>query len=123
MIGKLLSDRYEILEKIGDGGMATVYKARCRVLDRYVAIKILRPEYANDEEFIKRIEKLLFFGSLDAEKYFKEINVDSNLSYISDAINSKYDNNYFTEIQNNWNTLYKKLQPYAHLPLFKNKNK
>ena len=77
----------------------------------------------NDEEFIKRIEKLLFFGSLDAEKYFKEINVESNLSYISDAINSKYDNNYFTEIQNNWNTLYKKLQPYAHLPLFKNKNK
>ena len=57
MIGKLLSDRYEILEKIGDGGMATVYKARCRVLDRYVAIKILRPEYANDEEFIKKFNR------------------------------------------------------------------
>ena len=57
MIGKLLSDRYEILEKIGDGGMATVYKARCRVLDRYVAIKILRPEYANDEEFIRKFNR------------------------------------------------------------------
>lgn len=57
MIGKLLSNRYEILEKIGDGGMATVYKARCRVLDRYVAIKILRPEYANDEEFIKKFNR------------------------------------------------------------------
>lgn len=57
MLGKLLSDRYEILEKIGDGGMATVYKARCRVLDRYVAIKILRPEYANDEEFIKKFNR------------------------------------------------------------------
>lgn len=57
MIGKLLSDRYEILEKIGDGGMATVYKARCRVLDRYVAIKILRPEYASDEEFIKKFNR------------------------------------------------------------------
>ena len=57
MIGKLLSDRYEILEKIGDGGMATVYKAKCRVLDRYVAIKILRPEYASDEEFIKKFNR------------------------------------------------------------------
>lgn len=57
MIGKLLSDRYQILEKIGDGGMATVYKAKCRVLDRYVAIKILRPEYANDEEFIKKFNR------------------------------------------------------------------
>lgn len=76
-----------------------------------------------DDEFIKRVEKLLFSGSLDAEKYFKEINFESNVSYISDAINNKYDNNYFTEIQNNWNNLYKKLQPYAHLPLFKNKNK
>ena len=54
--GRLLGNRYEIIEKIGSGGMATVYKARCRVLNRYVAIKILREEFTTDEEFIKRFE-------------------------------------------------------------------
>ena len=39
--GRLLGNRYEIIEKIGSGGMATVYKAKCHVLNRYVAIKIL----------------------------------------------------------------------------------
>ncbi len=56
MIGKVLSNRYEILEKIGSGGMATVYKAKCRVLNRFVAIKILKDEFANDAEFIKRFQ-------------------------------------------------------------------
>ena len=54
--GKVLGNRYEIIEKIGSGGMATVYKAKCRVLNRYVAIKILRDEFTTDEEFIKRFE-------------------------------------------------------------------
>lgn len=54
LIGKMLNNRYEILEKIGNGGMATVYKARCHVLNRYVAIKILRDEFTTDSEFIKR---------------------------------------------------------------------
>lgn len=54
LIGKLIGNRYEILEKIGCGGMATVYKARCHVLNRNVAIKILREEFTTDEEFIKR---------------------------------------------------------------------
>ncbi len=57
MIGKLLGNRYEIIEKIGEGGMALVYKARCRLLNRYVAIKILRPEFTNDEEFINKFRK------------------------------------------------------------------
>lgn len=52
--GKILGDRYEIIQKIGIGGMATVYKAKCRVLNRYVAIKILRDEFTTDAEFIKR---------------------------------------------------------------------
>ena len=56
MVGKILGNRYEILEKIGTGGMATVYKAKCKVLNRKVAIKILKDEFANDAEFIKRFQ-------------------------------------------------------------------
>ncbi len=52
--GRLLGNRYEIIEQIGNGGMATVYKAKCHVLNRYVAVKILRDEFTTDEEFIKR---------------------------------------------------------------------
>jgi len=54
--GRLLGNRYEIIEKIGNGGMATVYKAKCHVLNRFVAVKILRDEFTTDEEFIKRFE-------------------------------------------------------------------
>ena len=50
-LGQMLDNRYEILEVIGSGGMAVVYKALCHRLNRYVAIKILRDEYANDPEF------------------------------------------------------------------------
>ena len=52
--GKIIGNRYEILEIIGKGGMATVYKAQDLVLKRYVAIKVLREEFTTDEEFIKR---------------------------------------------------------------------
>ena len=54
--GKILGNRYEIIEKVGNGGMATVYKATDLVLKRYVAVKILRDEVTTDEEFIKRFE-------------------------------------------------------------------
>ena len=53
-IGVLLDDRYEILEKIGEGGMAVVYKAFCHRLSRFVAVKIMREEMAADEEFKRR---------------------------------------------------------------------
>lgn len=52
----IIGNRYELMEKIGSGGMAVVYKARCRLLNRFVAIKMLRPEYNEDIEFLKRFE-------------------------------------------------------------------
>ena len=51
-IGMLLSDRYEILEKIGSGGMSDVYKAKCHKLNRLVAIKVLKQEYSTDKNFV-----------------------------------------------------------------------
>jgi len=57
MIGRVLGDRYEVLEKIGGGGMALVYKAKCRLLNRFVAIKVLRPEFTEDEEFVKKFRR------------------------------------------------------------------
>lgn len=57
MSNKLLLGRYEIIEKIGEGGMSVVYKAKDRLLNRYVAIKILRPEFTEDEQFIENFRK------------------------------------------------------------------
>lgn len=54
IIGKMLENRYEIIEKIGIGGMATVYRAKCHLLNREVAVKVLKDEYTTDSEFIKR---------------------------------------------------------------------
>ncbi len=54
MIGSVIGNRYEILEHIGSGGMAMVYKAKCRLLNRFVAVKILKPEFEEDEEFLRR---------------------------------------------------------------------
>ena len=55
-IGRLLDNRYEILEVIGTGGMAVVYKAKCHRLNRLVAIKILKDEFSKDEEFRRRFQ-------------------------------------------------------------------
>lgn len=57
MVGLLLGNRYKIIEKIGGGGMAVVYKAQCTFLERTVAIKVLRSEFADDEEFLKQFKR------------------------------------------------------------------
>lgn len=54
MEGQILGNRYKLLERIGGGGMAVVYKAKCLLLNRFVAVKILRSEFTDDEEFVKR---------------------------------------------------------------------
>ena len=57
MGSRILAGRYELLERIGDGGMAVVYKARCRLLNRHVAIKILKPEFTKDLKFIENFKR------------------------------------------------------------------
>ncbi len=83
--GKLLGNRYEIIEKIGNGGMATVYKATDKVLKRYVAVKILRDEFTTDDEFIKRFEvEAQSAARLSHSNIVSiyDVGVDENLYYI-----------------------------------------
>ena len=83
--GRLLGNRYEIIENVGSGGMATVYKAKCHVLNRYVAIKILRDEFTTDEEFIKRFEvEAQSAASITHPNIVSvyDVGVDGNLHYI-----------------------------------------
>lgn len=57
IIGRVLGNRYTVVEKIGEGGMAIVYKAKCSLLNRNVAIKVLRQEFMNDEDFIVKFKR------------------------------------------------------------------
>lgn len=82
--GKILGNRYEIIQKIGNGGMAIVYKARDLTLNRYVAVKVLRDEFTTDEEFIKRFEteaqsaaRLIHPNIVS----IYDVGVDNNLTY------------------------------------------
>ena len=73
MIGKILGGRYEIIEQIGGGGMAQVYKAKCNLLKRYVAVKILRSEFLDDEEFIRKFKGIPSCSKPFPSKYFEYI--------------------------------------------------
>lgn len=57
MIGTLLGNRYELMEKIGEGGMAHVYRAKCHLLNRFVSVKILKDEYSKDKEFVEKFKR------------------------------------------------------------------
>lgn len=56
MIGSVLGNRYELIEKIGEGGMSEVYKAKCKLLNRYVAVKVLKREYSRDSAFVDKFK-------------------------------------------------------------------
>src|SRR5712691_8529776 len=55
--GEVVADRYELEELVGSGGMSNVYKARDRLLERYVALKILHEQYTEDEEYLERFRR------------------------------------------------------------------
>ncbi|MDF2502745.1 Stk1 family PASTA domain-containing Ser/Thr kinase [Clostridium sp.] len=57
MLGITLNNRYELLEKIGEGGTAIVYKAKCHLLNRFVAVKVLKDELSTDKDFVEKFKR------------------------------------------------------------------
>ena len=83
--GQKVNSRYEIIKTIGEGGMANVYLARDTILDRNVAIKVLRGDLASDEKFVRRFQReALSASSLShpniVEMY--DVGEDNGLYYI-----------------------------------------
>jgi eukaryotic-like serine/threonine-protein kinase len=82
---EILNNRYEIIEKIGEGGMAVVYKAKDSLLDRFVAIKVLKDEFSNNKEFLEKFKR-----EASAAASLSDINIvniydigsDKNINYI-----------------------------------------
>lgn len=85
MIGEVISGRYEIIEKLGEGGMANVYKARCKILKRFISIKILKQELTNDEEFVRKFkDEAMEVAKLSNNNIVKvyDIGTEENIHYI-----------------------------------------
>ncbi|WP_291632751.1 Stk1 family PASTA domain-containing Ser/Thr kinase [Clostridium sp.] len=85
MIGTILGSRYELLEKIGEGGMAIVYKAKCRLLNRYVAVKILKEEFSNNIDFMEKFKKeALSVASLSSNNIVNiyDVGQERDINYI-----------------------------------------
>lgn len=85
MVGTLLNNRYEILEKIGEGGMAKVYKAKDHLLNRYVAVKVLKDEFAKNAEFVVKFKaEAAAAGSISHSNIVNIFDVGSeeNVNYI-----------------------------------------
>ncbi|MEQ0488420.1 Stk1 family PASTA domain-containing Ser/Thr kinase [Anaerococcus murdochii] len=80
----ILDSRYEIIKEIGVGGMAKVYKAKDRLLDRYVAIKILKDQYAEDDEFSKK-----FNNEAQSAAKLSHINIVNVYDIGKDMLNGK----------------------------------
>ena len=82
---EILGNRYEIINKIGEGGMAKVYKAKDNLLNRFVAIKVLKDEFRNDDEFITKFDKeAKAAASLSHPNIVNvyDVGIDSGIRYI-----------------------------------------
>lgn len=106
MIGTILGSRYELIEKIGEGGMAVVYKAKCRLLNRYVAVKILKEEYTTNFEFMDKFRK-----EAAATASFSHNNI---VNVFDVGVEGKY--NYIVMELVNGNTLKKVIHEKGNLP-------
>lgn len=93
MIGTLIANRYKIIEKLGEGGMGVVYKAKCTLLNRFVAIKILKSELCNNKDFIDRFRREAnSIASLSHQNIVNiyDVGIDNNINYIvMEYINGK----------------------------------
>lgn len=85
MVGITLNNRYELLEKIGEGGTAIVYKAKCHLLNRFVAVKILKDEFCGDAEFVQKFKReATAAASLSCNNIVNiyDVGTEGNINYI-----------------------------------------
>ena len=93
MIGKILGNRYELLQCVGEGGMSFVYKARCRKLNRFVAVKILKDEFKNNEDMINFCMNNIAYNVSGTSDYEIEVmSVDYKEGMLDIIVTEKYTN-------------------------------